>query len=607
MTIKKMTVCINVAMFITIAIVLAALFSLNNSVSTLSRTSDNRANLLELAGELLQSSASLTSNVRMYAVTGDEKYVDIYNSIVAERAGEIPRANDKNILPGEKHNLVELIRQHGANEEELAYVQKASSLSNNLIPLEVEAMHLVKGEYKDTDGNYTVKGQPDREKAMELVFGPQYEKAVAPIAEQLDLFVKELDERQTALVGQEHSKVEQMSLVTYACLLLTLLAAIFSMWYSLRRVVAPLEHTLIFTDHVTKGDLDRVIDTSATNEIGKLNRALDTMVENLKLKISEAEQQADLAHTKSEEALEAIKKAEAAQKEAEHAKRDGMLAAAAELEDIVKTISLESDELAEKITQAEKGTSIQADRIAGTATAMEEMNSTVLEVAKNASTASEISAGAHNKATEGSEVVQKSVNGILLVQEQSLKLKRDMTQLDEHAQAITQIMNVISDIADQTNLLALNAAIEAARAGEAGRGFAVVADEVRKLAEKTMTSTADVSQAIKAIQQSAAKSIEQMDASVKAIEEATEYANNSGEALKEIVEMVDSTAEQVEAIATAAEEQSSTSDEINRSIAEVNSIATEMSTSMQEAAESVSKLASQAHSLNSLIENMKKH
>ena len=182
-----------------------------------------------------------------------------------------------------------------------------------------------------------------------------------------------------------------------------------------------------------------------------------------------------------------------------------------------------------------------------------------------------------------------------------------MNQLDKNAKAITQIMEVISDIADQTNLLALNAAIEAARAGEAGRGFAVVADEVRKLAEKTMSSTAEVDKTVVDMQNSTKQSIVQVDLAAKAIDDATTLINQSGEALQEIVRMADSTADQVNAIATSVEEQSATSDNINHSVAEMSDIAGRTAKTMQESAQAVTELARQASELQKLVEELKQH
>ena len=202
-------------------------------------------------------------------------------------------------------------------------------------------------------------------------------------------------------------------------------------------------------------------------------------------------------------------------------------------------------------------------------------------------------------------MVEKTVHNIEEVHQLSLTLKEDMTQLNEHAQNITRIMGVISDIADQTNLLALNAAIEAARAGDAGRGFAVVADEVRKLAEKTMASTTDVGDAIKSIQESTTKSMTSVDNAVTQIAQATEYANQSGQALQEIVATVEATGDQVNAIATASEEQSAASEEINQSIVQVNDMAKQTAEAMAEAAKAVSDLAAQAQGLTTLIQELK--
>jgi methyl-accepting chemotaxis protein len=196
------------------------------------------------------------------------------------------------------------------------------------------------------------------------------------------------------------------------------------------------------------------------------------------------------------------------------------------------------------------------------------------------------------------------VAGIGEVQTQALGLKQDMSTLGQQAQAIGQIMQVIEDIADQTNLLALNAAIEAARAGDAGRGFAVVADEVRKLAEKTMTATKEVGQAITGIQQGTRRNIDNVDRAVRAIGEATDMAGKSGEALRRIVSLVDNTTDQVRSIASASEQQSSASDEITRSIEEVSTISAETAQAMGQAATAVTELASQALALKGLIETM---
>ena len=282
-----------------------------------------------------------------------------------------------------------------------------------------------------------------------------------------------------------------------------------------------------------------------------------------------------------------------------------MLAAADKLEAMGNVLSSASTQLSAQIEQADKGAAESAQRLSEAAAAINEMDATVQDVARNAGAAESASGETREKAEAGAGIVEKAVRSIEEVHRMSITIKDDMAQLSEHAQAITQIMNVISDIADQTNLLALNAAIEAARAGEAGRGFAVVADEVRKLAEKTMASTNDVSSAIKAIQESTAKSMEAVDGAVNQIGQATGLANDSGRALQEIVATVESTADQVHAIAAASEEQSATSQEINQSIILVNDRARETAVVMTEAATAVEELASQAQGLTRLIQELK--
>ena len=332
--------------------------------------------------------------------------------------------------------------------------------------------------------------------------------------------------------------------------------------------------------------------------------AIVEMVNALKTHIDNAQRESENAREQSRKAQEAMTQAEAASREAQ-SKTEAMLVAADKLEQVGGVVSSASTELSAQIEQSDRGAAESATRLSEAATAMNEMNATVQEVAKNAGSASTASAETKQKAEAGAQVVEKAVHSIEQVHQMSLELKDDMTQLNEHAQDITRIMGVISDIADQTNLLALNAAIEAARAGDAGRGFAVVADEVRKLAEKTMASTNDVGNAIKAIQESTAKSMTGVEQSVARIGEATELASQSGAALQEIVATVEATADQVNAIATASEEQSAASEEINQSIVQVNDMSRQTAEAMAEAAKAVSDLAAQAQGLTDLIQELK--
>ena len=209
----------------------------------------------------------------------------------------------------------------------------------------------------------------------------------------------------------------------------------------------------------------------------------------------------------------------------------------------------------------------QLDEAEKAATAAEEMSQTINEIARNASTASETSLKAKDTAFEGKKVTDSAVDTINGVHESTVELASMVSRLNISVTEIGNITTVIKDIADQTNLLALNAAIEAARAGEQGRGFAVVADEVRKLAEKTIKATVEISQKIEAVQVESQQTEKTMEGSLGEVKKATGLMQQMGNSLNQILNSVTESQSQIMQIATSVEEQSATAGHVSNTAA----------------------------------------
>ncbi len=383
------------------------------------------------------------------------------------------------------------------------------------------------------------------------------------------------------------------------------LVALIVLWAFAKGMVRPLRKAAAFAEAVADGDFSQTLDIKQVDETGVLANALSRMVDNLKRMIAQAEEKSREAAQEAEHARTAVADAETARREAAEAQRRGRLDAAARVEDVANAVAEASAQLSSQIERSKEGADIQRRHAEETATAMGQMNATVLEVAQNASEAAKGSDLARDKAQDGALVVRQVVEAVLGVQKQAETLRANMDELGVKADGIGDIINVISDIADQTNLLALNAAIEAARAGDAGRGFAVVADEVRKLAEKTMNATSEVGASVRAIQAGARASIESVEGAAKAVDQATELADRSGEVLNEIVSIVEHSADQVRSIATASEEQSAASEQIHKAVEDINNISDETAEAMSQAAGAVEELTAQADNLTRLVDSLK--
>ena len=603
----KIRIAVFLCNLLTVSIIVATLFLVVNVKDTFEQMQElNQENklLLGLADELGESSKNLTENIRLYATTGDASFKDKYNKIVAVRGGVASRPSDAAVAPNEKISLLDLLKNYGATDKEYSLVKQANALSNALIALETEAMNAVEGKFKNSKGEYAVKGSPNSAKAITLVFGTAYRAEVNKIMTPLSEFTFTLNYRVEHAIGDMEKDFSFRLFLVIACMIAALVIAIISYFLVRNRVVIPLEFTTKFARNIANGDLKSKLKILRNDEIGVLGQTLNALVQNLSEKLEQVELKTVEANSMAEEATSATQKANIALEDVQKS-ADLMRSISFKLESTMKSLSEISSKLEENISNSTAGVATQASSITETASAMEEMSSTVLEVAQSANHAADISNQTRQKANTGEEIVSKLIESINFVSINSNDMKTNIRSLLGHTQNVSSVMNIISDIADQTNLLALNAAIEAARAGDAGKGFAVVADEVRKLAEKTMASTTDVASAVDAIQLSVTNSTKQVEITVTDVERATGLAHECGIALKEIVTMAENSADQARDIATASEEQSAVSEEIARSISQIDAIAMETAELMNSAAHVTTLLVAQNDVLQGLISELR--
>ncbi len=279
--------------------------------------------------------------------------------------------------------------------------------------------------------------------------------------------------------------------------------------------------------------------------------------------------------------------------------------AAATSQDIAQELNDSMRRLEGCIGLAADGAAQQNAQSGETVAAVSAMNAAAQEVADLAGEAALSAETAKDTAREGETMVRTAVAAITGVTDQVLNLKEQMRELGGQAENVGRVLQVIGDIADQTNLLALNAAIEAARAGEAGRGFAVVADEVRKLAEKTMQATHEVGATLDAIRNGAAQTLAATEKAATEIVESTRLADSSGEYLGRIVNIVQGSSDQAKAIARAADGQTRASAQAGQAVAEIETISSRTALGMEEASDILADVKTQAHSLEELIRGMR--
>jgi methyl-accepting chemotaxis protein len=276
---------------------------------------------------------------------------------------------------------------------------------------------------------------------------------------------------------------------------------------------------------------------------------------------------------------------------------ESLMRALRDVSEAVGATASASSQISSSTEEMAAGAQEQTSQTTEVAGAVEEMTKTILENSRNAGTAADTAKRAKQSAEQGGRVVEESISGMKRIAEVVNRSAETVMELGKSSDQIGEIISVIDDIADQTNLLALNAAIEAARAGEQGRGFAVVADEVRKLAERTTKATKEIAGMIRKIQSDTAGAVSSMEEGTQEVKDGIEHANRAGASLREIVDVSQKVTDMVSQIAAASEEQSSASEEISRNVEAISKVSGETALGTQQ-------IARAAEDLNRLTENL---
>ncbi|MDD0976045.1 methyl-accepting chemotaxis protein [Pseudomonas sp. TNT2022 ID681] len=339
---------------------------------------------------------------------------------------------------------------------------------------------------------------------------------------------------------------------------LALVIGMLAAWLITRQITVPLKETLDMARSIAQGDLRSEFKVTRRDELGELQQSMREMTLSLRELIGGIGQGA----TQLNSAV-------------------GQLSAVAE--------------------QTQTVLSNQRDETDQVATAMNQMAATVLEVARNAELASEAATTADTQAREGDQVVTAAIMQIEQLSGQVQSSMQAMHQLAQESGRIGSILDVIKSVSEQTNLLALNAAIEAARAGEAGRGFAVVADEVRGLAQRTQQSTEEIEELISSLHGGTAQVVKLLESSQLLSTDSVDLSRQAGVALGQITETVSAIQAMNQQIATASEEQSSVAEEINRNVMNVRDISDQTATASNQTAASSVELARLGGQLQTLV------
>lgn len=383
--------------------------------------------------------------------------------------------------------------------------------------------------------------------------------------------------------------------------ILVLLFGIATAYYIYHIVAKPITALTKTALEVARGNLNQVIRVNSEDEVGMLGRSFQSLMGYMKELANAAE---SIAANNLTVRIEP--------KSENDVLGNSFKVMVGNLKEMISQLNKNSANLvtaAFQITSFSKkmseGAEEQSQQVNHVSVAIEEMAATIMESSKNATDATSASRNASDTAGNGGRIVSETIDGMQKIAGVVRESAESISKLANSANQIGEIISVIDDIADQTNLLALNAAIEAARAGEQGRGFAVVADEVRKLAERTGKATGEITQMIKGIQSDTDEAVHSMEAGIMQVDKGRALADQAGGSLNEIVNMSQQVMDMIQQIASASEEQSSAAEEISKNVEHIATVTKDNASGAEQSTAAATVLNAQAEELKSIVSQFK--